>query len=114
MTKHVGTEAQLPPRYDGCGVEVKNTLALKHNYPHVIGKLKTLIDTIDGFEKNRAINGQLLGVKVDVEVQAAVQWGLQSILHHGYFLATRFKEEFRPPSSGVSRPGPGSSCFFPG
>ena len=41
----------------------QNTLALKHNYPHVIGKLKTLIDTIDGFEKNRAINEQLLGVK---------------------------------------------------
>ena len=57
--KHDGTEAQLPPRYDGCGVEVKSNdkhdgtkAQLPPRYGH-IGKFDILIDIIDGLEKNQ-------------------------------------------------------------
>ena len=69
-------------------------------------RLKTLIDTIDGFEKNRAINEQLLGVKVDVEEQAAVQWGLHNFSAAHSWLQARHIMVTR------TRPGYQSVVFF--
>ena len=114
MTKHVGTEAQLPPRYR----QVKNSFW--HNWwfwKKPVHKRKSRCWSTGRRPVGSPVHlasWVLLGDQIRGRVQAAIQWGLQA--RSRFFLLLS-----RPGSAGPlgpghhsksTRPPVQSSCFF--